>query len=332
MRRRALLLALGLGLACGPARAQRTLLNVSYDPTRELYAAINPAFAADWKARTGEGVTVRTSHGGSGTQARAVIEGLAADVVSLALAPDIDAIAERSGLIAREWRERLPNRSVPYSSTILFVVRKGNPKGIRDWSDLVRPGVSVIMPNPKTSGGARWAYLAALGWALRAHGGDGAAAQAWMAELFRHVPILDTGARASTITFAQRGQGDVLLAWEDDARLAVRRMGPGRMEIVAPSLSIVAEPVVALVDGVVDRRGTRALAEAYLRFLWTPAAQEIVARNFLRPGDPAVLARHADLFTPVPTFRLEEIFESWAEVQRVHFAEGGVFDRLIGGR
>ncbi len=324
---RPLILALLVALSSA-ARGQTTLLNVSYDPTRELYAAINPAFAKAWKARTGQDVTIRASHGGSGAQARAVIDGLEADVVTLALQPDIDAIAERGGRVATGWRERLPNGSVPYTSTILFVVRKGNPKGIRDWGDLVRPGVSVITPNPKTSGGARWNYLAAWGWALRAHDGDARRAQAFVTELFKHVPVLDTGARGSTITFAQRNQGDVLLAWEDDANLAVRQMGRDRLEIVVPSVSIVAEPVVAVVDKVVDSRGTRALADAYLRFLWTPEAQEIAARHYYRPVDPGVLARHRDVFPAVATFTIGEMFGTWPEVQRVHFGDGGMFDQI----
>jgi sulfate/thiosulfate-binding protein len=263
------------------ARAAETaLLNVSYDPTRELYAAINPAFVKAWKAQTGQDVSIRDSHGGSGAQARAVIDGLDADVVTLALQSDIDAIVDRVGRVAPGWRERLPNHSVPYTSTILFVVRKGNPKGIKDWADLIKPGVSVITPNPKTSGGARWNYLAAWGWALKANNGDQAKAQAYVAELYKHVPVLDTGARGSTITFAQRKQGDVLIAWEDDANLAVNQVGRDKLEIVVPSLTIVAEPVVAVVDKVVDQRGTRALADAYLRFLWTPEAQEIEAKNY----------------------------------------------------
>ena len=311
-----------------PARAQTTLLNASYDPTRELYAAIDPAFAKAWKAQTGQGVTVRVSHGGSGAQARAVIDGLEADVVTLALQPDIDAIADVGGEVAKDWRGRLPNGSVPYTSTILFVVRHGNPKGIHDWADLVKPGVSVITPNPKTSGGARWNYLAAWGWALRASGGDGGKARDFVAELYRHVPVLDTGARGSTITFAQRGQGDVLVAWEDDANLAVKQMGRDQLEIVVPSLSIVAEPVVSVVDRVVDRRGTRTVADAYLRFLYTPEAQEIEAENFYRPIDKAVLARHADMFPKVDTFTLAEVFGDWPTVQKTHFGDGGVFDQI----
>ena len=317
-----------LAWGASPARAETTLLNVSYDPTRELYAAINPMFAAKWKAQTGQDVTVRSSHGGSGAQARAVMEGLEADVVTLALEPDIDAIVQRTGLIAAGWRERLPNRSVPYTSTILFVVRKGNPKGIKDWPDLIRPGVSVITPNPKTSGGARWNYLAAWGAALKAGGGDDGKARAYVTELFKHVPILDTGARGATMTFAQRRQGDVLLAWEDDANLAVRQLGRDRLEIVVPTVSIVAEPVVAVVDGVVDKRGTRAVAEGYLNYLWTPEAQEVIAQRYYRPADPAVLARHRDLFARLQLFTLADVFGDWAKVQREHFADGGVFDQI----
>ncbi len=332
IRRRAALgglLATSLpGVLAQAQPASLSLLNVSYDPTRELYAAINPAFARAWQAQTGQAVQIRASHGGSGAQARAVIDGLEADVVTLALQPDIDAISERAGLIAPGWRGRLPNGSVPYTSTILFVVRKGNPKNIRDWADLVRPGISVITPNPKTSGGARWNYLAAWGWALRANNGDRDRARAFVAELFKHVPVLDTGARGSTITFAQRNQGDVLLAWEDDANLAVNQMGRDRLEIVVPSLSIVAEPVVAVVDKVADRHGTRALAEAYLRFLWTPEAQDIAARHFYRPTDPAVLARHAGQFPNVATFTLAETLGNWPDVQREHFGDGGVFDQI----
>ncbi len=315
-------------LAAAPARAQQTLLNVSYDPTRELYAALNPLFAKAWKAQTNQDVTIRSSHGGSGAQARAVIDGLEADVVTLALQPDIDAISERSKLIPPNWRERLPNGSVPYTSTILFVVRKGNPKQVHDWPDLIKPGVSVVTPNPKTSGGARWNYLAAWGWALRANNGDQDKARAYVTELFKHVPVLDTGARGSTISFSQRNQGDVLLAWEDDAALAVRSMGRDRLEIVVPSVSIVAEPVVAVVDGVVDRRGTRAVAEAYLKFLWSPEGQETIAEHDYRPIDKAVLARHADRFPPLPTFTVAEMFGDWATVQKTHFSDGGIFDQI----
>ena len=297
---------------------------MSYDPTRELYAEVNRAFIQAWRTQTGQTVSVRTSHGGSGAQARSVIDGLEADVVTLALEPDIDAIAARAGLVAPGWRDRLPNRSSPYTSTILFVVRKGNPKAIRDWPDLVRPGVSVITPNPKTSGGARWNYLAAWGYALRQ--GDEASARAFVTALFRNVPVLDSGARGSTITFAQRGQGDVLLAWEDDANLAVRVLGRDRLETVVPSVSIKAEPVVAVVDKIVDRRGSRAMAEAYLNFLYTPGMQEAAARHGFRPADPAVAARHA--FPPVEMFTVDEMFGGWPQVQAAHFGEGGVFDQI----
>lgn len=308
------------------ARAATTLLNVSYDPTRELYADFNRVFAASWKARTGQTVAIRTSHGGSGSQARAVMDGLEADVVTLALQPDIDAIAQRSGLLPADWRERLPNHSVPYTSTIVFVVRKGNPKHIIDWADLVRPGIAVITPNPKTSGGARWNYLAAWGAALRANGGDEAKARAYVADLYRHVPVLDTGARGATITFAQRNQGDALLAWEDDALLAVRELGPDRLEVVYPPVSIRAEPVVAVVDKVVDRRGTRAIAEAYVSYLYSPEGQALVARHYYRPVDPAAL--DAGGFPAIETFTVDEVFGGWSRAQPQHFGEGGVFDQI----
>ena len=315
--------------ALSPAMAgARTLLNVSYDPTRELYAAVDKAFAESWKKSTGELVAIRVSHGGSGAQARAVIDGLEADVVTLGVQSDIDAIADRAGLIAGDWRERLPNRSVPYTSTILFVVRKGNPKGIHDWPDLIRPGVSVITPNPKTSSGARWNFLAAWGYALRAPGGNAAKARAFVTELYRHVPVLDSGARGATITFSQRNQGDVLIAWEDDANLAVKELGPGKLEIVVPSVSIRAEPVAAVVDKIVDRHGTRALAEAYLRFLYTPEGQEIAARHYYRPLDPAVAARYAQQFPPIPTFTVDEVFGGWRKAQPEYFGDGGVFDQI----
>ena len=316
-----------IGLALTPeSHAQTTLLNVSYDPTRELYAAIGPAFAKAWKAQTGQDVVIRASHGGSGAQARAVIEGLEADVVTLAVQSDIDAIADRTDLLPHDWQGRLPNDSVPYTSTILFVVRKGNPKGIHDWADLIKPGVSVITPNPKTSGGARWNYLAAWGWALQANGGDQAKARAYVTELFKHVPILDTGARGATITFAQRDQGDVLIAWEDDANLAVQKLGKNKLEIIVPTLTIQAEPVVAVVDKNVDKHKTRAVAEAYLRYLWTPAAQEIEAQNYYRPRDPAILAKHH--FPEANTFTVASVFGNWRDVQKQHFADGGIFDQI----
>ena len=318
------LLLVALLLASLSARAETTLLNVSYDPTRELYAAVDRAFALAWQAKTGEAVSIKQSHGGSGAQARAVIDGLEADVVTLALQSDIDAIADRSGLIAADWRDRLPNHSAPYTSTILFVVRKGNPKGVHDWPDLIKPGVQVIMPNPKTSGGARWDYLAAWGAASR----EGAEPRGFVTELYRHVPILDSGARGATITFAQRNQGDVLVAWEDDAALAVRSLGPDKLEIVVPKLSIRAEPVVAVVDKVVDRHGTRALAEAYLRYLYSPEGQEIIAANHYRPLDAAVAAEHAAEFPALPLFTVDEAFGGWRRAQAEHFADGGVFDQI----
>nr|WP_216851068.1 sulfate ABC transporter substrate-binding protein [Acidisphaera sp. L21] len=321
------ILAIGL-LGSTVVRAEVTLLNVSYDPTRELYADINKAFAADWKAKTGEAITIRSSHGGSGAQARAVIDGLEADVVTLALQPDIDAIAERAHLLPTDWQSRLPNHSVPYTSTILFVVRKGNPKGIHDWGDLLKPGVQVITPNPKTSGGARWNYLAAWGYALKQPGGTPEKAKAFVRDLFSHVPILDSGARGATITFARRNQGDVLLAWEDDANLAVRELGEGKLEIVAPSMSIQAEPVVALVDQVVAKHGTAKEAAAYLQYLYSPAAQEIDAKHFLRPTDKAVMARYAGQFPTITTFTVDEVFGSWKKVQAEQFGDGGVFDQI----
>lgn len=320
----ALLLTLLLG--GGPAAAQDTLLNVSYDPTRELYREVNRAFAGVWQQQSGHAITVNTSHGGSGAQARAVLDGLQADVVTLALASDIDALATR-GLVAKDWQSRLPEGSTPYTSTIVFLVRSGNPKAIRDWPDLVRPGVRVITPNPKTSGGARWNYLAALGWALRQPGGTEATGEDYLRRLFAQVPVLDTGARGATNTFVQRGLGDVLLAWENEALLARAEMGSGKLEIVYPSVTIRADPPVAVVDSVVDKRGSRAAAEAYLRFLYSPAGQEIAARHHFRPRDPAVAARYADAFPPVPTFGIE-LFGGWAEAQARHFTEGGVFDQV----
>ncbi|MBV9077924.1 MAG: sulfate ABC transporter substrate-binding protein, partial [Methylobacteriaceae bacterium] len=302
--------ALGLALAAGSAQAQTSLLNVSYDPTRELYREVNAAFARDWKEKTGETVAIRTSHGGSGAQARTVIDGLDADVVTLALAPDIDAIAAATRKIPESWQGRLPNNSSPYTSTIVLLVRAGNPKGIKDWDDLAKPGIQVITPNPKTSGGARWNYLAAWGYALD-RWKDEEKARDFVAAIYRNVPVLDTGARGATISFAQRGLGDVLIAWENDAFLASEEFGKGKFEIVAPSLSIVAEPPVALVDGNVDRKGTRKVAEAYLAFLYTPAAQAIIARNFYRPFKPEAAAT-ADLerLPKIKLFRVDEVFGS----------------------
>jgi sulfate transport system substrate-binding protein len=329
---RRLLLALGaavfIGGAAQPAAAAEvSLLNVSYDPTRELYVDFNKAFAAYWKKKTGDSVTIRQSHGGSGRQARSVIDGLAADVVTLALAADIDAIATHGKLLPRNWEQRLPDRSAPYTSTIVFLVRKGNPKDIRDWNDLVREGVTVITPNPKTSGGARWNYLAAWAWAKRQPGGSDATAREFVRKLFRHVPVLDTGARGSTTTFAQRGIGDVAISWENEAWLAARELGPDQLEIVVPSISILAEPSVAVVDTVVLRRGTRTVAEEYLRYLYTPEGQEIAARNYYRPRDPQVAARHQELFPKLELVTIED-FGGWARAQQQHFGDGGIFDQI----
>ena len=302
----AIALALAAGFASSAALAETTLLNVSYDPTREFYQAYNEAFAAHWKKETGEDVTIEASHGGSGKQARAVIDGLEADVVTLALAYDIDQIAEKGGLIAPDWQKRLPHNSSPYTSTIVFLVRKGNPKGIHDWADLVKDGVEVITPNPKTSGGARWNYLAAWGYALKQNGGDEAKAQEFVAQLFKHVPVLDTGARGSTTTFVQREIGDVLLAWENEAFLAIKELGPDKVELVVPSLSILAEPPVAVVDKVVDEKGTRKQAEAYLNYLYSPEAQELAAKNFYRPTDPKVAAAHEKDFPKIDLITIAE--------------------------
>jgi sulfate transport system substrate-binding protein len=317
-----------LGLLIRPAAAQqRQLLNVSYDPTREFYRDFNAAFARLWQSQTGQAVRISTSHGGSGRQARAVIDGLAADVVTLALAYDIDAIAQR-GLLARDWQRRLPHNSAPYTSTILFLVRQGNPKGIRDWGDLVRPGISVVTPNPKTSGGARWNYLAAWAWARRQPGGSEAAAEEFVARLYRNVPVLDTGARGSTTSFAMRGQGDVLLAWENEAHLALQEFGGARFEIVTPGLSILAEPPVAVVDAYAERRGTRALAEAYLNHLYAPEGQALAAKHHYRPRDPAALAAATPPFPAMDLVTVDGDFGGWQTAQRTHFADGGTFDRI----
>ncbi len=318
-------------IACRPdakaATAPVAILNVSYDPTRELYQETDAAFASAWKARTGQEVVVRQSHGGSAAQARAVIDGLEADVVTLALAGDVDAIAAH-GLIDPGWQKRLPGGAAPYTSTIVFLVRRGNPRTVRDWGDLVKPGVEVITSNPKTSGGARWSYLAAWAWALDANGGDEGKARAFVQELYRHVPVLDPGARGATTTFVERGIGDVLLAWENEALLAVSRLSRGELEVVTPRRSILAEPPVAVVDRVVDRRGTRSVAEAYLRFLYGPAAQEIAARNFYRPRDPDVAARHAATFPRLELVTVDAAFGGWSRAQATHFADGGVFDQI----
>jgi sulfate/thiosulfate transport system substrate-binding protein len=308
------------------AQAQ-TLLNASYDPTRELYAEFNAAFAKDVQAKTKQTVKIQQSHGGSGAQARAVIDGLEADVVTLALAYDIDAI-QQSGLISSaDWQKRLPQNSSPYTSTIVFLVRKGNPKGIKDWSDLVKPGIGVITPNPKTSGGARWNYLAAWEFAKRQAGGNEAKAREFVTALYKNVPVLDSGARGATNTFVQRGLGDVLLAWENEAYLALQET-KGQVDIVVPSLSILAEPPVAIVDKVVDRKGTRALAEAYLKFLYSPEGQEIAARHHYRPRDQNVAAKYASTFATVKLFTIDEAFGGWQKAQKAHFADGGTFDQI----
>jgi sulfate/thiosulfate transport system substrate-binding protein len=322
------LLTLFAAVAAGPlSAAGLTLLNVSYDPTRELYQDVNAAFARQWRQKAGQAVDVQQSHGGSSKQSRAVIDGLEADVLTLALAYDIDAVAE-SGLLARDWQKRLPQNSAPYTSTIVLVVRKGNPKGIKDWNDLVRPGIQVITPNPKTSGGARWNYLAAWAYALRQPGGTEGKARGFVTQLYRNVPVLDSGARGSTTTFIQRGLGDVLLAWENEAFLAMKELGPDKVEIVAPSLSILAEPPVAVVDRVVDKRGTRAAAEEYLRFLYTPEGQEIAARHYYRPRLEAVARKYAATFPKVGLVTIDEVFGGWAKAQKTHFADGGVFDQI----
>lgn len=321
-------LALGAGGYAGAAsQPPTTILNVSYDPTRELYDDYNAVFAKYWKAKTSQTVTVQQSNGGSGKQARAVIDGLPADVVTLGLAYDIDAIAQRTGLIPRNWQSRLPQNSTPYTSTIVLLVREGNPKHIRNWDDLVRPGVSVITPNPKTSGGARWNFLAAWAYALSQPGGNDASAKAFVTKLYKNVPVLDSGARGSTTTFVERGIGDVLIAWENDALLAVNQLGRGRFQIVRPSLSVLAEPPVALVDGVVNKKGTRRVAEAYLRYLYSPTGQEIIARHYFRPRLASVAKKYARQF---PAMNLVTIakFGGWDKAQQEYFADGGVFDQI----
>ncbi|MBI5268201.1 MAG: sulfate ABC transporter substrate-binding protein [Burkholderiales bacterium] len=304
-----------------------TLLNVSYDPTRELYQDFNKAFAAHWKAKTGDTVTVKQSHGGSGKQARSVIDGLEADVVTLALAYDIDELGAKAKLIPAEWQKRLPHNSSPYTSTIVFLVRKGNPKGIKDWPDLVKPGVQVITPNPKTSGGARWNYLAAWGYALKAPGGSEAKAREFVTALFKNVPVLDSGARGSTTTFVERGIGDVFISWENEAFLAVKELGPDKFEIVVPSVSILAEPPVTVVDKVVDKRGTREVATAYLQYLYSPEGQKIAGDNYYRPTDPKVAAQFDKLFPKIKLFSVDEL-GGWTQAQRLHFNDGGLFDAI----
>jgi sulfate transport system substrate-binding protein len=326
MIRRLLVVAAALVWAGSAFAADVTLLNVSYDPTRELYVEFNKAFAAAYQKETGKSVEIKQSHGGSGAQARSVIDGLQADVVTLALAYDVDAIAGK-GLIAPDWQKRLPQNSSPYTSTIVFLVRKGNPKGIKDWDDLVKSGVQVITPNPKTSGGARWNYLAAWGYALKKNGSVDKAKQ-FVANLYEHVPVLDTGARGATVTFVERGVGDVLLAWENEAYLALREFGQDKFEIVAPPLSILAEPPVAVVDSVADKKGTRSVAEAYLKYWYTKDGQEIAARNSYRPRDPEVAKAHENAFAKVELFTIDDVFGGWTKAQKDHFAEGGIFDQI----
>ncbi len=310
------------------AWAETALLNVSYDPTRELYQDFNAAFAKYWEAKTGDKVIIRQSHGGSGKQARAVIDGLEADVVTLALAYDIDAVAEKAKLLPKDWQSRLPQNSSPYTSTIVFLVRKGNPKSIKDWEDLVKPEVSVITPNPKTSGGARWNYLAAWGYALKKYGNDDAKAKDFVARLYKNVPVLDSGARGSTTTFIERGIGDVLLAWENEAFLAVKELGRDRFEIVIPSVSILAEPPVSIVDKFVDKHKTRAAAQAYLDYLYSEEGQEIAARHYYRPRLKSIIEKYAGRFPAINLFTIDEVSGGWQKAQKTHFEDGGVFDRI----
>ncbi|WP_417071218.1 sulfate ABC transporter substrate-binding protein [Niveibacterium terrae] len=322
-----LLAAATLTLSSQPALAGNELLNVSYDPTREFYQDFNTAFAKYWKQKTGAAIAVKQSHGGSGKQARTVIDGLEADVVTLALAYDIDAIADK-GLLPENWQARLPHNSSPYTSTIVFLVRKGNPKKIHDWNDLVKPGIGVITPNPKTSGGARWNYLAAWAYALKQPGGSDAKARDFVGRLYKNVLVLDSGARGATTTFTERGLGDVLIAWENEAYLAVKELGPNKFDIVTPSISILAEPPVSVVDKVADKHGTRKLAEAYLQYLYSPEGQTIAAQNWYRPIDPKIAAKYAKTFAPVKLFKINDVFGGWRKAQATHFADGGQFDQI----
>jgi sulfate transport system substrate-binding protein len=326
-----ILLTLSAALAFSPAGSfarEIKLLNVSYDPTRELYQDFNAAFSKYWKAKSGDAVTIHLSHGGSGKQARSVIDGQAADVVTLALAFDIDAIAEKSGLLPADWQKQLPNNSSPYTSTIVFLVRKGNPKGIKDWEDLIRQGVSVITPNPKTSGGARWNYLAAWGYAMKKHGNNEARARDFVTQLYKNVPVLDTGARGATTTFSQRGIGDVLVGWENEAYLAIKEFGTNRFEIVVPSMSILAEPPVAVVEKVARKRGTEAVAKAYLEYLYSDEGQDIAGRNFYRPRAEKAAAKYGAVFPKLNLFTIDEVFGGWQKAQQTHFNEGGLFDKI----
>jgi sulfate transport system substrate-binding protein len=334
-RRKAIALMAAAGGAFGleaayAAATPVTLLNVSYDPTRELYEAVNKAFAAHWLAQSGQQLEIRQSHGGSGKQARAIIDGLQADVATLGLGYDVNALYKQGHLIPENWATRLPYNSAPYTSTIVFLVRRGNPKNIRDWGDLIRPGVGVITPNPKSSGGARWNYLAAWAWALRQAGGSDVTAKAFVQKLYQNVPVLDSGARGATITFVDRGIGDVLLAWENEALLAKKQLGADKLEIIVPSLSILAEPPITVVDKVVDHRGTRQIAEAYLKFLYTKEGQEIIAQNFYRPRDAEVAARYAVQFPVVKLVTIDDTFGGWDKAQAAHFDDGGTFDQIYG--
>ncbi|VTU28313.1 Sulfate starvation-induced protein 2 [Variovorax sp. PBL-H6] len=320
--------AAGIALTALPSFAQSvTLLNVSYDPTRELYVDYNKAFAAYWKGKTGQDVTIKQSHGGSGKQARSIIDGIDADVATLALAGDTNALVTHGGLVKADWQKRLPHNSAPYTSTIVFLVKKGNPKGLKDWDDLAKPGVQVITPNPKTSGGARWNYLAAWEFGKRKYGGD-AQAKEFVGKVFKNVPVLDTGARGSTITFVQRGVGDVLLAWENEAFLALKEFGPEKFEIVVPSISILAEPTVTVVDKVVDKKGTRAVAEEYLRYLYSDEGQDIAGRNYYRPTSEKAKAKYDKQFPKLTLFNIDQAFGGWAKADKEHFADGGSFDQI----
>jgi sulfate transport system substrate-binding protein len=328
-------LALGLAVAgwqLAQARSPVTLLNASYDPTRELYQEFNAAFAKYWKGKTGQAVAIRQSHAGAAKQARAVIDGLEADVVTLALAYDIDAIHERADLIPKDWQTRLPHNSAPYTSTIVFLVRKGNPKRIKDWNDLARPGIEVITPNPKTSGGARWNYLAAWAYALAQPGGNDGTAKDFVAKIYKNVKVLDSGARGSTTTFAERGIGDVFISWENEAFLAIKELGPDKFEIVVPSLSLLAEPPVTVIDRVVDRRGTREVATEYLKYWYTAEAQEIAGKHYYRPRDPKALEKYGDQFVKVKLVTIDDVFGGWQKAQKTHFNDGGVFDRIAVNR